>query len=592
MKNTTIGLSMIVRNEEATLARCLESVQGLVDEIVVVDTGSSDRTVEIARRYTGNVFSFPWSGDFSEARNFALDKTLSRWVLYLDADEELEASRGDIRSLLEGSGDVEAFFLPLLNRDEISGNYSRYMVLRLFRNSPGHRFLGRIHEQVTISRPDSVGIADSPVIRHNPVSERDRNRKRGRNLHLLRQAVGSDPDNPFLQYYLGIEWLGLGRPHLALPCLQSACRHLSDGHLLFRAPAVLSLINCLTYLGRLPEAFCLCMEESLRYPLYTDLYFQGGLLLEQLEEYEAAARWFSEALACGQPPLLYSHVAGTESYLALHHLGHCHEKMRMMEKARDYYSQSVESNPDYVYPLSNLLLIYLAGLGPARAFGRVREEGHLAFPKRAQILADLFFLSGYPDLACGCLEESPEDSIASQKHLALRLARYRIYSGRAGDALLMLDELGPELGKDSQDLAADEIVALLMTGRHGLARSRALDMWRRPEMRGMSWGLLNLVSLTSDNSWSGYPEERLEEAATGVLLTVLDRCMKPFPACDGEGRGCQPGVRAKVAQKSMEVLARMSPRSFRALWDYLETRSGEVKQALDSKFAPAGRLLQ
>jgi len=300
----TIGLSMIVRNEESNLARCLESVRGLVDEIVIVDTGSSDRTVDVARRYTDKVFNFQWNDDFSAARNYALDRTRSRWVLYLDADEELDASSGDIRSLVDGEGELEAYFLPLFNQDDHSGNYCRYMVLRLFRNSPGHRFQGRIHEQLAISRAGSVGLAeDGPVIQHRPASGKGRNRKRGRNLHLIRQAVSEDPDNPFLQYYMGIEWLGLGRPHLALPCLQRSCRDLTDDHLLFRVSAVRYLVNCLNYMGSLHEAICVCMEESLRYPSYSDIFFEGGLLLEQIGEFEAAARWFREALNCGTPAL-------------------------------------------------------------------------------------------------------------------------------------------------------------------------------------------------------------------------------------------------------------------------------------------------
>ena len=93
-----ISLCMIVRDEEECLPRCLESARGIVDEIIVVDTGSTDRTVGIALAFGAKVVSFPWSGDFSEARNRGLDLATCEWILALDADEELpEETRANLR---------------------------------------------------------------------------------------------------------------------------------------------------------------------------------------------------------------------------------------------------------------------------------------------------------------------------------------------------------------------------------------------------------------------------------------------------------------------------------------------------------------
>jgi glycosyltransferase involved in cell wall biosynthesis len=86
----TISLSMIVKNEEGTLGHCLQSVQGLVDEMIVVDTGSTDATIEIARRHGASVFSFPWGNDFAAARNESLRHCTCNWILILDADEAID----------------------------------------------------------------------------------------------------------------------------------------------------------------------------------------------------------------------------------------------------------------------------------------------------------------------------------------------------------------------------------------------------------------------------------------------------------------------------------------------------------------------
>ena len=91
----TISLCMIVKNEETHLARCLDSAAELVDEIIIVDTGSTDRTVEIASEYTSNVYSYPWKDDFSDARNYSFSKASKDYCMWIDADDILEETEKD-----------------------------------------------------------------------------------------------------------------------------------------------------------------------------------------------------------------------------------------------------------------------------------------------------------------------------------------------------------------------------------------------------------------------------------------------------------------------------------------------------------------
>ncbi|MBP1761316.1 MAG: glycosyl transferase, group 2 family, partial [Firmicutes bacterium] len=88
-RRPSFSLTMIVKNEEQNIGRCLDSVKNLVGEIIIVDTGSTDRTVEICRSYNAQIFSCPWQDNFAQARNFGLDKVSQDWVLWLDADEEI-----------------------------------------------------------------------------------------------------------------------------------------------------------------------------------------------------------------------------------------------------------------------------------------------------------------------------------------------------------------------------------------------------------------------------------------------------------------------------------------------------------------------
>src|SRR5690606_22915077 len=120
-----ISLCMIVRNEERVLDRCLSSVNNLVDEIILVDTGSTDNTQEIAKKYTKNIYHFEWINDFSAARNFAADKATGEWILVLDADEYVDEDnfREFIKLLKEDNERFDAYDAKIINFSGMSGEF-------------------------------------------------------------------------------------------------------------------------------------------------------------------------------------------------------------------------------------------------------------------------------------------------------------------------------------------------------------------------------------------------------------------------------------------------------------------------------------
>ena len=206
-----LSICLIVKNEEHFLAQCLQSVRALAAQIIVVDTGSTDRTVEIAREFGAEIHSFTWCDDFAAARNAALEHATGDWILMLDADEELPATQHPrLLADLKRAATI-AYRLPLINvGDEDEG---RSFVPRLFRNLPGACFKGRIHEQVFTSlldRAENWGLKTafgSAEILHHGYSQQlvqDRN-KIARNLKLLRAAVAEDPTDANLVMNLGLE---------------------------------------------------------------------------------------------------------------------------------------------------------------------------------------------------------------------------------------------------------------------------------------------------------------------------------------------------------------------------------------------------
>jgi tetratricopeptide (TPR) repeat protein len=206
---------MIVKNEAEHLARCLDSVGGIVDEMVIVDTGSTDQTVEIAERHGARVFHFTWCNDFAAARNEAVSYARGQWILALDADENLAPdARRRLRTLL-GESPYQAYLLNI--RSPVKGLRSQTAVInawpRLFRNRPEIRYEGRVHEQISpsIARLGGAVGATDLIIEHLGYHQdfRDQMEKQARNLALLEQELVEHPDDAMMLFHLG-EALGIG----------------------------------------------------------------------------------------------------------------------------------------------------------------------------------------------------------------------------------------------------------------------------------------------------------------------------------------------------------------------------------------------
>lgn len=212
-----LSVCLIAKNEERFLGKCLESVKGLATQIVVVDTGSTDRTIEIAKEHGAEVHHFKWCDDFSAARNAALEHATSDWVLFLDADEELMPEH---RETLLAEIKVAAaigYRLPIIDVGREKEGHS--LVPRLFRNAPGLFFVGRVHEQVFSSlevRREEWGLENrvgaTSLLHHGYVGEvvvsRD---KVARNLRLLELAIEELPGEPNLVMNLGLELVRSGQ---------------------------------------------------------------------------------------------------------------------------------------------------------------------------------------------------------------------------------------------------------------------------------------------------------------------------------------------------------------------------------------------
>jgi glycosyltransferase involved in cell wall biosynthesis len=188
----TISLSMIVKNEEAMLERALKSAAG-VDEIIIVDTGSTDNTIEIARKYTDKVYTdYTWNDDFSEARNHAASKCTMDYILILDADEYLED--GAVDRLREFDGDA-------LNVRTISVLGQEHQSIRLHRNTPDIYWQGAVHNALNVAPSHASNI--KVYFDYSPSHNLDPDRS----MRILKKELEKDPTLTREKYYLGIEYV-------------------------------------------------------------------------------------------------------------------------------------------------------------------------------------------------------------------------------------------------------------------------------------------------------------------------------------------------------------------------------------------------
>ncbi|GEM_PF-702291 len=209
-EDAKISLCMIVKNEEENIERCLISVKGLVDEMIVLDTGSTDNTPDIAKRLGAKVFYSKWRDDFSLARNESISHARYPWIFWLDADDYIkEEDREDFLKFKKTLPKTKymAFRMPTLSiRKGIFNKKDVNYLTRIFRNHPEIKFEGRIHEQVLFSiarLKGKVGTLDIPIYHTGYEDPGTLKKKRERNKKLLEKALEDDPKNPIFLTYLG-----------------------------------------------------------------------------------------------------------------------------------------------------------------------------------------------------------------------------------------------------------------------------------------------------------------------------------------------------------------------------------------------------
>lgn len=333
-----LALVMIVRNEARCLARCLASARPWVDEMVVLDTGSTDATREIAAQGGARVLSADWPDDFSAARNLALSHTTAPWRLVLDADEWI-ASGGDCLAALRTRAPEFIGLVSVRSEIDGEGGTTQQAPSWLPRLLPaGVHYEGRIHEQpVGVSRRERLPL----VIGHDGYLAAAQQAKAGRNERLLRLALAEHPGDAYLLYQLGKDLEVRSRFAEALPLYRQA-HAAGDPSAAWRHDLVVRLLFTLKKERGFAEAIALAGDQMARWGDSPDFFFTlGDLLLdwalaeparaaELLPQIEAS---WQRAVAIGERPELPDSVRGRGSWLAAHNLAAFHQSLGQTEQA-------------------------------------------------------------------------------------------------------------------------------------------------------------------------------------------------------------------------------------------------------------------
>ena len=284
----SVAAALIVKDEVETIRNCVESLQGAVDELVVVDTGSTDGTLDTLRELDVEVLKFAWTGSFADARNFALSHVKSDWVLWVDGDEYLSPEDVDAPRVAAGLYGVleRPIALRVVQVNDVGGRYEANMDMsRMHPTGYGIRWYGRIHEQLGLNAEDprsqeaiprvAVNVRLNHVGYHPSVMQAKD--KLQRNIALLKKAVEDDPEDLASLGFLGRELLFAGDVDGSIAALYKAETLARDQKWYGRISEVRNyLIEGLLQKDRLEEARAVANRGVAESPDYPGLWYAKG----------------------------------------------------------------------------------------------------------------------------------------------------------------------------------------------------------------------------------------------------------------------------------------------------------------------------
>ncbi|TCZ76853.1 glycosyltransferase [Paenibacillus albiflavus] len=302
-----ISLCMIVKDEERVLARCLDSVKGLVDEIIIVDTGSTDRTKEIASKYTDHVYDYTWSNDFAAARNESIRRATSEWILVLDADEYVQqAGIESLRTYLinKTPSPYTVLMVPIINylgSANVDDSIVEATVARVFKAGLGTHYTKPIHEQIT-NHDHRLQFVQYPLrLYHTGYTEQTRKAKNKseRNLQILERLTETSASKPVDYFSLGNEYASILNHTKAIEYYRRAFKG-AQRTIAWYDTCLVNFINSLIYVQEYHEAWELIENYLIEWDNSPDYLSAKGTVLYCLGFYDVSKDYFHAAVQAAE----------------------------------------------------------------------------------------------------------------------------------------------------------------------------------------------------------------------------------------------------------------------------------------------------
>jgi glycosyltransferase involved in cell wall biosynthesis len=335
-----ISICLITKNEADQLAHCLASVAGVVEEVVVVDTGSTDQTQQVARQYTDKVFNYNWQDDFAAARNFAVVQASHQMIWMIDSDETLKKINFDsVNKFIENSdkiiGKITIESRTTFNLS--SGVQSKSEQIGRIFSRKYFKYSGRIHEQLVAIEPKKIEInyAALPIVLTHSgyLSQVTLVFKAKRDLKILRLELAAHPHDPYLLYQAGKCYSILQRFDSAINYFRASLALKDDPKKNYVYDCVETLSYTLNKV-RQPQLGIRLLEQ---YPLYqtlADYWFLLGILRMNAALFQEAIVAFLQATRCQA-----HQTAGINSFLAYYNIGVIYEVLGQKVTAKKFYQK-------------------------------------------------------------------------------------------------------------------------------------------------------------------------------------------------------------------------------------------------------------
>ncbi len=425
-RKKTVSLCMIVKNEEKYLERCLNSVEELVDEIIIVDTGSTDNTVEIAKKYGANVAYYQWDNNFSNARNFSLQHASKEWILLMDGDDEFQKEDYETFIKVVNTSKKDGHFFKTLSfagvragKDIVSN-----LNIRLLRNNKKYEFKGAIHEQITCidGKMDykKFSTEDISILHYGYLTDAvvEKN-KRSRNITIIERELKKDPHNRFHLFNLGNEYFAMGDQEKALEFFNKAYKNI-DYNIGYSSKLVIRRIMCLDELGRYNEALQAIDEGIRAYPKFTDLELIRGWIQLKNKRYTLAIDSFKKCIALGQPPVQYEFINGAGTYRPYQALGEIYFQFEDYQKSLQCFEKVLKINPylqSSVYKIGTIL--NKCHENKKYVSHKIAQYFNIEYALNLILIADVLMCEGLYDVATGYLEKAKELDTKNDKIILL-----------------------------------------------------------------------------------------------------------------------------------------------------------------------------